>query len=192
MPHEVHGPASTRAYLRGALPAIYREDDLTMRFVGGLEEVLDPIVSLLDSLHANFDPDLAPPELVACVAAWLGLDIDDTLDSIGWADDRVHRALARNATKLVRVRGTRRGLERLLRLAFPALKVSVEDDGRATASPVPRDPDAPPAPGFLVTTEVSRVSAETREVLERVIRRNAPAHVPGRLRIGPAGEVVAV
>jgi hypothetical protein len=68
--------ASSRAYLRGGLPAVYQESDFGMRFIGGLEELLDPIVAVLDALPAHFDPDHAPRDILSLIAGWLGVDLD--------------------------------------------------------------------------------------------------------------------
>jgi phage tail-like protein len=182
--------ASARQYLRGGLPAIYRDNDLAMRFVGGFESVLDPIVTLLDSLHAHFDVELAPPDLVALVEAWLGLDVPATLDPDPVANESAHRALARNATSLMRTRGTRAGLERLLRLAFPALDIAVEDSGRATTGPAPAGAPDAPAPEVTVVTGAAELTPELQTVLRRMIRRNVPVHVGASLRVGPEGEAV--
>lgn len=184
--------ASARQYLRAALPAIFRDDDLAMRFTGGLETVLDPIVTLLDSLHAHFDVELAPPDLVALMAAWLGLDVPETLDADREVDERLHRALAREATQLVRSRGTRAGLERMLRLAFPALDIAVEDTGEATTAAAPRAAPDAPEPEFTVVIGAAEVAPQTQTVLRSIVRRHVPVHVRGRLKVGPEGEVVAL
>ena len=47
-PKETPPVASTRAYLRNGLPSLYQDGDFGMRFVGALEELLDPIVAILD------------------------------------------------------------------------------------------------------------------------------------------------
>ena len=44
-PKETPPVASSRAYLRGALPAVYQDGDFGMRFIGALESLLDPISS---------------------------------------------------------------------------------------------------------------------------------------------------
>ena len=77
-PKETPTVASSRAYLRSGLPAIYREEDFGMRFVGALEELLDPIVAVLDALPAHFDPDHAPRDILNLLAAWLGVDLDES------------------------------------------------------------------------------------------------------------------
>src|SRR4029077_609353 len=67
-------PVTNRRYLRGGLPEIYQEQDFAMRFVGAFEGVLDPIVALLDTLPAHFDPELAPLDLLDLATKWLGLE----------------------------------------------------------------------------------------------------------------------
>src|SRR5215211_4237905 len=59
-PKETPAVASSRAYLRGGLPAVYQEGDFGMRFIGALETLLDPIVAVLDALPAHFSPGHAP------------------------------------------------------------------------------------------------------------------------------------
>ena len=77
-PKETPPVASSRAYLRDGLPAIYQDGDFGMRFVGALEELLDPIVAVLDALPAHFDPDHAPRDILDLLAAWLGVDLDES------------------------------------------------------------------------------------------------------------------
>ncbi len=121
-------PVSARAHLRENLPAIYREGDFGMRFVGALEHVLDPIVALLDNLPAHFDPRHAPPDVVELLGAWMGLERDEARRG----EDR--RELALGAAELLRRRGTRAGLEQALALAFPGVPLRVEDGGGVTWS----------------------------------------------------------
>ena len=61
--------ASTRAYLRNGLPSLYQDGDFGMRFVGALEELLDPIVAVLDALPAHFDPNHAPRDILELLSA---------------------------------------------------------------------------------------------------------------------------
>src|SRR5919205_3352093 len=79
-PKETPPVASTRAYLRGGLPALYQEGDFGMRFVGALESLLDPIVAILDALPAHFDPDHAPEDILELLSAWLGVDLDESAE----------------------------------------------------------------------------------------------------------------
>src|SRR5215211_265680 len=77
-PKETPAVASSRAYLRGGLPAVYQEGDFGMRFVGALEAVLDPIVAVIDALPAHFNPDHAPRDVLNLLAAWLGIEVDES------------------------------------------------------------------------------------------------------------------
>ena len=74
-----------------------------MRFVGALETVLDPIVATLDTLPAHFDPRLAPRDLLELLAAWLGIELDES-----WPTRRGASSCARRPSS-TRRRGTRAG-----------------------------------------------------------------------------------
>jgi phage tail-like protein len=106
-----------------------------MRFLKALEEVLDPIVTLLDCLPAHLDPKLAPLNALHTMADWLGLPFeehvpgenrpteDDTEKRL--REDERHKSLKVRQQRLVehgleinRTRGTKRGLELLLELMF--------------------------------------------------------------------------
>src|SRR5215213_8693219 len=120
---ETPAVASERAYLRGGLPAVYQDGDFGMRFVGALEAVLDPIVAMIDALPAHFDPDHAPRDVLGLLAAWLGIELDESQPM------PERRRLVTQAAELSRRRGTVRGLELALSLAFPGLPLRVEDNG---------------------------------------------------------------
>ena len=100
-PKETPPVASSRAYLRGALPAVYQEGDFGMRFIGALETLLDPIVAVLDALPAHFSADHAPRDVLDLLSAWLGVDLDES------QTPAQRRAMVRQAAELGRRRGTR-------------------------------------------------------------------------------------
>ncbi|WP_217913374.1 phage tail protein [Miltoncostaea marina] len=166
--------ASARAYLRGGLPAIYRESDFGMRFVAALETLLDPIVATLDNLPSRFDSRLADRRTLGLMAAWLGLELDES-----WPEDR-QRELVRRASELARRRGTRRGLEEALRIAFPDLPLRVEDDGGVVHAGSAGELPAAPPPRFVVYCDVP---LEEPAGLARMIEVMKPVHVEYRLRI---------
>lgn len=168
--------ASSRQYLRAGLPAIYQEGDFGLRFVGALETVLDPILALLDSLDAHITPELAPTDVLALLAAWLGVELDEQ-----WPEDR-QRELVRSASELWRWRGTREGLERELKIAFPHLPLRVEETGGVfAASDVTQLPPVE-EPGFVVYCDVPLNEAEQASVA-RTIEHMKPIHIGYRLRV---------
>jgi phage tail-like protein len=198
--------------MRDALPAVYREGDFGMRFVGALEHVLDPVVALLDNLPAHFDPRHAPPDVVELLGAWLGLEHDEARRG----EDR--RELVQGAAELLRKRGTRAGLEQALALAFPGVPLRVEDGGgvrwstahegaEGSASeassedttaeqqstpdvpapapepaPKPRSTKAPEPDSFVVYCD-RPVPEATQAAIARLIERSKPAHTAFRLRV---------
>ena len=112
-PKETPKVASSRAYLRGGLPAVYQEGDFGMRFIGALETLLDPIVAVLDALPAHFSADHAPRDVLDLLSAWLGGDLDES------QTPAQRREMVRKAAELGRRRGTGAGMELALSLAFP-------------------------------------------------------------------------
>ena len=167
--------ASSRAYLRGGLPAVYQESDFGMRFIGGLEELLDPIVAVLDALPAHFDPDFAPRDLLSLMAAWLGVDLDESQEL------RHQREMVRRAADLGRRRGTVSGLELALALQFPDVPLRVEDQGGVRWSLDQRPVEAPP-PSFVVYCD-KPVPEEVQAAIARCIEQHKPVGTAYRLRV---------
>jgi phage tail-like protein len=164
--------ASGRAYLRNALPGLYRENDFAMRFVGAFEEVLDPIVAQLDALPAHFDPVHAPAHVLELMAAWLGVELIEGQDGT---------ELVRRAAELGRLRGTVGGLELALRLSFPDLQLRVEDLGGVHAGPW--TPPAEAARSSFVVYCRDEISDEVARAVSRCIDRFKPVHTTYRLRL---------
>ena len=117
-------PTSTRRLscpradtMRDGLPAIYRVPGrrrFGLRFIGGLETALDPIVATLDALPAYFYPELAPRDLLELLAAWLGLDVDES-----WPESRRREPSARRRSS--GAAAARTGPRAALGIAFPDL-----------------------------------------------------------------------
>jgi len=167
--------ASSRAYLRSGLPAVYQESDFGMRFIGGLEELLDPIVAVLDALPAHFDPDHAPRDILSLLASWLGADLDESQDI------RHQREMVRRAADLGRKRGTVAGLELALGLAFPNVPLRIEDQGGVRWSLDQHPIDAPP-PSFIVYCD-KPVQEEVQAGIARCIEQHKPVGTSYRLRV---------
>jgi phage tail-like protein len=174
--------ASQRGYLRGGLPAIYQENDFGVRFVGALEPLLDPVVALLDSMPAHVDPDVAPEDLLALLARWLGLEVDEA-----WPIER-KRELVRRGDELARRHGTRAGLELTLKIAFPEHPLRVEDSGTVTwqgkkAEKAAKGGSA--GAGFIVYCDAPLDEHELGAV-SRLIEQVKPVNVTYKLRVKAA------
>lgn len=168
--------ASTRALLRSRLPAVYQEEDFGMRFLEGLETLLDPIVGLLDGLPAHFSADLAPADVLELVTGWLGIELNESQPTLE------RREIVRHAAELGRRRGTRRGLELALALGFPGLPLRVEDTGGVVWATDSATPEETPAPSFVVFCD-QPIAEERQAAVARVIEQVKPAHVSYRLRV---------
>jgi phage tail-like protein len=177
-PDGVPPAASNRSYLRGHLPAIYQEGDFGLRFIGALESVLDPIIGILDSLHAHVDPDLAPRDMLEVVAFWLGLETDE-----GWADEQM-REVVRNGAELSRRRGTRKGLELQLAITYPDLPLRVEETGGVVwAAETAKLPAAGGSDASFVVYCDKPITEAEAAGLARAIESVKPVHVHYRLRV---------
>ena len=169
--------ASNRAYLRAGLPAIYQDGDFGMRFVGALEEMLDPIVAVLDGLPAHFDPDFAPRDALSLMAAWIGVDLDESQEI------KYQREMLRRSAELGRRRGTVRGLELALELHFPDVPLRVEDQGSVRVNVKPGEaPAKAPPPSFVVYCD-KPVAETVQAAIARTIEHFKPVHTTYRLRV---------
>ena len=174
---ETPAVASGRAYLRGGLPAMYQDGDFGMRFVGALEAVLDPIVAVIDALPAHFNPDHAPRDVLNLLAAWLGVEVDESQPI------KERRRLVRESAELSRRRGTVRGLELALELAFPKLPLRVEDNGGVTWGDAQALESSPSS--FVVYCD-KPIPETTQAAVARCIEQYKPVQCTYRLRVKAA------
>ena len=180
------GPAaaSLRGYLRDALPPIYRdratiEPPAIERWVGALEEVLDPIVLQLDNLAEHLDPALAEIPWIDTLTRWLGMRIDPALSL------EVRRARVSEAMALGQRRGTLAGLKLALELVFPGLDVVATDNALVTTGDDPAERRPAPAPELFLTVPAG-LDERGRGVFMRVVEDQLPAHVSWRPAAPPA------
>jgi phage tail-like protein len=192
---EAPASASARGYLTAGLPAVYREPQrpalaiagqrpppppFVVRWLGGIEEVLDPVVTLIDNLAWHLDVRLCPDDLVPALLCWLGLEA-----ATGLEPDARRRVL-RRAIALGRRRGTLAGLQELLGHAFAGLTIEVTHSGQATTGPDPRA--RPPAvPARVVVHWPVALTAAQEHALRRLVDYSCPAHAAWTLRIGAGG-----
>jgi phage tail-like protein len=175
--------ASSRAYLRNGLPSLYQDGDFGMRFVGALEELLDPIVAVLDGLPSHFDPNHAPEDILELLAAWLGVDLDETQDI------RHQREMVRRAAELGRRRGTVKGLELALTLHFPEVPMRIEDNGGVSGPGHELGPATGANTSFVVYCDLA-VEETVQAAIARCIEQYKPVHSTFRLRVKAAKKKV--
>lgn len=172
-------PVSSRRYLRDHLPAIYADGDFGMRMVSAFEAVLDPLVAVLDNLPEHFDAAYAPRDVLELMSDWLALERDELRSG----EER--RSIVRRAPDLMRLRGTRAGIELALELAFPGVPFRVEDAGGVGFSLDPEGgwDDAPTS--FVVYCDAP-LEQDRLAAVARLLDQAKPAHVAYRLRVKSA------
>ncbi|MFJ8543071.1 phage tail protein [Streptomyces sp. NPDC093586] len=154
------------------LPAVFADDDLAQRFVGGLDDVIAPILNVLDCLDAYFDPALAPADFTRWLGTWVGAETDGTEP-----EDRLRAAVAA-AARLHRVRGTRRGLSEAVRLAF-GTEPEITESGGATWDARPLGPfPGTPRPRLHVTLRLPDPTPADTHRLDALVSAARPAHMP--------------
>jgi phage tail-like protein len=172
-------PVSSRGYLRGHLPALYADDDFAMRLVSAFEAVLDPLVAILDNLPEHFDAVHAPRDVLELLTEWLALEHDEQRSGAE------RRRIVQRAPELLRLRGTRAGLELALELAFPDVPFRIEDAGGVSWSLDPDDRGKEAPASFVIYCDMPL--AENRlAAVARLIEQAKPAHVGYRLRVRAA------
>lgn len=110
-------------WMLGQLPMGMLDDELFVRFVSIFQDVATSLVEGADNIPNIVDPTVAPVPALSWLASWLGVNwIEPSL-----ADD-VQRRLVRECGRALAWRGTREGLEILLR-AVTGGEVTVEENG---------------------------------------------------------------
>ncbi|WP_328667502.1 phage tail protein [Streptomyces sp. NBC_00322] len=156
----------TRHPLGAQLPGVYADDDLVQRLTDALDEVLAPVLGVLDSLPAYFDPRLAPDDFLALLAAWVG------------AEGEVRGAVPGHAT-----RGTAKGLAEQIRQVF-GVTAEIEESGGTvwSATALTALPGAP-QPHLTVRLRVPDAESVDEAAVSALVARNRPVHLPFTLEV---------
>ena len=93
-----------------SLPAIYQEDDFSMRYLSAFDTVVAPIPLTLDCFDAYLDTNLAPEDVLQWLGGWMGLLLDPD-----WPLQR-RRSLVGEIVSLYAQRGTPFGIKRMVEL----------------------------------------------------------------------------
>ena len=115
---------SAAGFLESFLSAFERVILSTAPQNGGAPEIV-PLNVEISSLYRLFDAETTPDSFLPWLANWVALALRADLDSA-----RQRRLLA-NTARLYRIRGTRRGIEEVLKLYLEAMP-SVTDEDRAS------------------------------------------------------------
>jgi phage tail-like protein len=167
----------TAAPLGPMLPAIYQEDEFSMRFVAGFDEVLAPILLTLDCLIDYFDPALTPTDFLDWLASWVGIEVDES-----WATER-RRAAVATAVEMYRMRGTISGLRANLEV-LSGVQVEITDSGGVAWSTKPMgELPGQDSPRLAVRVTVSDASERTTKAIDSIVTTAKPAHVVHRVEV---------
>ncbi|HKC27801.1 MAG TPA: phage tail protein I [Jatrophihabitans sp.] len=159
------------------LPAIYQEDEFSMRFIGGFDDVLAPILLTLDCLIDYFDPALTPTDFLDWLASWVGIEVDES-----WATER-RRAAVATAVEMYRMRGTISGLRANLEVLSGGT-VEITDSGGVgwSTSPMGELPGQD-SPRLAVRVSLPEVSDRTSKAIDSIVATAKPAHVVHRVEV---------
>ena len=158
-------PAGTVSRYLSDLPAPYQESEFLGRFLQVFESLWEPFEERQDHLPMYFDPRTCPAIFLPWIAGWLHVPF-----AAGWPEARRRRMLV-EAFDLMRWRGTRYGLARLIELCTGATPSITED--------------ACPPFVFRIRITLSPASDLHREQLEELVRAHKPAHAGYILEVRP-------
>lgn len=155
------------------LPPIYHGDPFVHNFLGIFKSILEPLDRMISHIYYYFDPRLAPEHLLPWLATWVDLVLNEN-----WPIER-RRELIRFAAELYRTRGTRRGMNRYLRI-YSGVEPQIIEPGQE------RPGEAALAPHtFRVIIETPDPSQLDRALIEQIILAEKPAHTAYLLDIRP-------
>ncbi len=155
------------------LPEIFRR---TMSPRSPLEAFIEAMVSLLNPvdlrlihLHHYFDPFQAPTSMLPYLATWVDmgwLTLREGGEGEGVTPERFRRLIGM-APFFAKHRGTKAGLETMLRVALGVSSIRVLDsigDPRVTRS-------------FHLVVQLPKSAAASRPLVELIVRYEKPAHL---------------
>jgi phage tail-like protein len=165
-------------WLLEQLPAGMRRDRVIAGFVRAFEEIGDSVREQVTDVEYELDVNLASPEMLAYMASWIGVDIDEAMvSSPDPAVRDAQRRLIRAVGQALVWRGTRRGLETLLE-ALTDSRVDVLDTGGVFG---PQD-KVPPA-SDVVVVELDHTGLLNRQQVMAFLEEELPIGVRVDLRI---------
>lgn len=126
--------ARRQDWLVSQLPLGMLDDDLFVRFVSMFQEMASTLLDGADNIPNIVDTSVAPPAVLPWLASWLGVSwVDSSLP------EQTQRRVVRQSGQALAWRGTKHGLETVLRAVTDG-DVVVEETGsvrRAGDGPAP-------------------------------------------------------
>ncbi|MEU5026051.1 phage tail protein [Streptomyces milbemycinicus] len=164
------------------LPAVYHGEEFLERFLSALDEVLAPVLLTLDNLPAHLHPRTAPEDLLAWLAQWVAVEVDQ--------DRPVNqrRAVVATAVTRHRQRGTRQGLAAAVRVETGVEPEISESGGTSWSSEPGAALPGSARPWVTVRLRVPDPERFDRTRVEKLVAAEVPAHVPYRVEIVAAAE----
>lgn len=156
------------------------DDPIAQKICASLDEVLAPIISVLDCYDSYLDVNIAPLDFVRYMSTWILVHPET-----GWDEHAVRRSLA-NAIRFYEFRGTARGVRDFLSVVFN-VDVAVEDSGSVTTSQDWTDPSTwptPEAPSVHITISGREGASTDMDLVHMVMGAAVPAHVEATLSEG--------
>jgi len=166
--------------LRTQIPPMLQDDPSIVAFLDGLDELIAPVISVLDSFDAYLDPQIAPLDMVRYMGGWVLASMDDV-----WTEEIVRRDVSRAAYR-AKWAGTERALHDRL-VPYEVRDLTVVDPGGTMVETAPTDPSSWHDPDeFVVVLKVTPKTAGAAEIerIERIARTVVPAHVSVRVTVG--------
>ena len=161
------------------LPAVYQEQDFLHRFLSALDEVLAPVLLVLDNLPAHLSAATAPADFLTWLGQWAAVETDPR------RSEAQRRELIAAAVGQHRARGTRHGLVEAIRTAV-GVEPEISENGDTGWSPTPGTAlPGSPGPRVTVRLRVPEPGRLDRAALEKLVAAEVPAHVAHRIEILP-------
>jgi phage tail-like protein len=139
------------------LPAIYHDGDFLGRFLMIIEGLWEPLEQRQTHMPMYFDPRTCPAPMLPWLAGWLDIFIDRL-----WPEAR-QRAILSEAMDLLRWRGTRFGLSRMIELSTGITPEILDEPGQSWV--------------MRVRISIPETHQVDRQFLETLIQSHKPAHV---------------
>lgn len=169
--------------LGAQLPAMYAEDELAQAITAACDEVLAPVLSVLDNLPSYLDPMLAPPDFVAWLGSWIATTAPASRSD--FPDEQLRTAVAAAGGHLRRV-GTAAAIAAEVALAagVPVGEVDVADSGGIAWSQNPSEPlPGQSTPRLAIRIRVPDPAAVDTAEVEAAIAAVKPAHLPHTMTV---------